>query len=276
MRVAILPIEKGDTRDALKRLGEQVVRDAITNAKPIFEIVGDGTVQAARKEVNISSSVATWRILESITFVLKKTNRYFTRANQLVLIRDGNISPILEVGQLIGTLSVHCEFVSIKDDKKSFKTLPNNYAIAWLNNYEQLQSIPAISVFSSCPVYRMDWELAKSGYNAEDGIYYAGEEVHPRDDMCHLEELLEEFCFKGISDRTNYIGMLLTCLLMPRFMGNNKPALLLNGNQPQLGKSSLAQILAVVRDGKPCETCSYNSNDEEFEKRLGATIHSGT
>jgi hypothetical protein len=81
-------------------------------------------------------------------------------------------------------------------------------------------------------------------------------------------------CFRVPADRTNYVGMLLTALLVPRFIGS-KPAVLFSGNQPGLGKSVLAQILAVVRDGHPVETVTYNPNDEEFEKRLGAAVRRG-
>lgn len=48
-----------------------------------------------------------------------------------------------------------------------------------------------------------------------------------------------------------------------------------NGNQPELGKSVLAQVLAILRDGQPVETATYNANDEEFEKRLGAIVRRG-
>ena len=68
--------------------------------------------------------------------------------------------------------------------------------------------------------------------------------------------------------------MLLTTLLVPRFIGS-KPAVLFNGNQPELGKSILAQILAILRDGHPVETASYNPNDEEFKKRLGSLVRRG-
>jgi hypothetical protein len=63
-------------------------------------------------------------------------------------------------------------------------------------------------------------------------------------------------------------------MLVPRFIGS-KPAALFNGNQPELGKSILAQMIAILRDGQSTETASYNSNDEEFEKRLGAIVRRG-
>ena len=89
-----------------------------------------------------------------------------------------------------------------------------------------------------------------------------------------MDTLLKEFCFKNFADRTNYLGVLLTAILIPRFIGS-KPAVLFNGNQPNLGKSILAQIISIMRDGKSTETASYNPNDEEFEKRLGAIVRRG-
>lgn len=80
--------------------------------------------------------------------------------------------------------------------------------------------------------------------------------------------MLRDFCFRSESDRSNYLGILLTAILMPRFIGC-KPAVLFNGNQPGLGKTMLAQMIALLRDGRTAETVSYNRNDEEFEKRLG-------
>ena len=61
---------------------------------------------------------------------------------------------------------------------------------------------------------------------------------------------------------------------MSRFIGS-KPAALFNGNQPELGKSVLAQVVAILRDGQPVETATYNPNDEEFEKRLGSIVRRG-
>jgi len=129
-------------------------------------------------------------------------------------------------------------------------------------------------VFTVNPVYTDDWRLAPCGYDPASEIYNAGPEVQPRQTTEHLDVLLKDFCFRTCSDRTNYIGVLLTILLVTRFLGS-KPAVLFTGNQAGLGKSVLAQIIAILRDGRPTETLSYNKNDEEFEKRLGAVVKRG-
>ena len=133
---------------------------------------------------------------------------------------------------------------------------------------------PALKLFTHNPVYTDDWRLVTPGFDGVSGIYYAGPTIVPRDGTEHLDNLLRDFCFKCPADRTNYIGLLLTCLLVSRFIGS-KPAALFNGNQPELGKSVLAQVVAILRDGQPVETATYNPNDEEFEKRLGSIVRRG-
>lgn len=69
------------------------------------------------------------------------------------------------------------------------------------------------------------------------------------------------------ADRTNYIGILLTGLLVSRFIGS--PAALFNGNQPELGKSVFAQILAILRDGHHVETASQRERRRVREAITG-------
>jgi len=114
----------------------------------------------------------------------------------------------------------------------------------------------------------------RPGFDPQSGFYYAGPQIEPVAGTKHLDALLRDFCWKKPADRTNYLGILLTGLLVSRFIGS-KPAALFNGNQPELGKSVLAQILAILRDGQHVETASYNPNDEEFENRIGTIVRRG-
>ncbi len=94
-------------------------------------------------------------------------------------------------------------------------------------------------------------------------------------DTSTINTLLTDFCFASSADRTNFLGLMLTTVLMPHFTTGNKPMGLIVGNQPNLGKSTLAQLIAVLRDGKPTGTASYKSDDTEFEKKLGSIVNSG-
>jgi hypothetical protein len=198
----------------------------------------------------------------------------FRRADQLVRVTGPTITPILSAAELAGLLNHHVEFQFIKGKESGYKPLPTNYSNTWLNHPGETARLPAITLFTLNPVFTTDWRLATSGYDAGSGIYNAGPTVEARNTTEHLDALLKDFCFRTRCDRTNYVGMLLTAILIPRFIGS-KPTVLFNGNQPGLGKSILAQIIAILRDGRPTETATYNPNDEEFEKRLGAIVRRG-
>ena len=209
-----------------------------------------------------------------ITEQLLTAGHCFNRVEQLVVVRDNAISPVLSSAELAGLLNQHAEFYFVDDDGGEFKPLPPAYGNTWLNHAGERGRLPAIKLFTHNPVYTDDWRLVAPGFDPQSGIYYAGPIIVPRDGTNHLDTLLRDFCWKMPADRTNYLGILLTSLLVSRFIGS-KPAALFNGNQPELGKSVLAQVLAILRDGQPVETATYNSNDEEFEKRLVAIVRRG-
>lgn len=209
-----------------------------------------------------------------VTDKLLAAGNCFSRIEQLVVINDQQISPILSPPELAGLLNQHVEFYFVDDEAGEYKPFPPAYANTWLNHHVERARLPSITLFTHNPVFTDDWRLVTPGFDASSGIYYAGPVVAARSDTAHLDALLKDFCFKSPADRTNYLGVLLTAMLMPRFIGS-KPAALFNGNQPELGKSILAQVIAILRDGQQAETASYNPNDEEFEKRLGAIVRRG-
>lgn len=198
----------------------------------------------------------------------------YVRSDQLVVLSHGAISPILSSAELAGLLNQHVEFYFVDEKGGEYRPLPATYGNTWLHHPGERARLPVIRTYSHNPTYTEDWRLAAPGYDAASGIFYEGPVIERREGTERLDALLQDFCFQAAADRTNYLGMLLTILLMPRFIGS-KPAVLFNGNQPELGKSILAQIIAILRDGRPVETASYNANDEEFEKRLGAIVRRG-
>ena len=217
-------------------------------------------------------------VMSRITDRLLSAGDCFHRSGQTVVVSGEQIDPILSTPELCGLLNQHVEFYfdgRKEDAPGEFKPLPSNYAYTWLNHRMEQARLPAIKLFTRNPVYTHDWRLVRERFDPESGIYYAGPPIEPRDGTKHLNELLEGFCFnEDDGSRTNYVGLLLTPVLMPRFIGS-KPAGLFNGNQPGLGKTILAQIIAALRDGNIAETVTYNPNDEEFEKRLGAVVRRG-
>ena len=146
--------------------------------------------------------------LHEVTNRLLATGHCFSRANQLVVVHDDTIAPIISSPELAGLLNQHVEFFFVDAEAGEYKPLPANYGNTWLNQRAERSRLPVIKLFTRNPVYTDDWRLVAPGYDPPSGIYYAGPAVEPRDNTEHLDTLLRDFCFRTPADRTNYIGML--------------------------------------------------------------------
>lgn len=224
--------------------------------------------------ITVDGSTPVCETLTQITDRMIDSKTSFLRSNQLVIVRGETIKAILSHSDLKGMLNQHVEFRYVEKNGMRFRPLTPEYGETWLHKSSELCRLPEIKMFTRNPVFTLDWRLVGPGFDSGSGIYYAGAKVEPQSGCHYLDELLQDFCFKSSADRTNFIGILLTAVLMPHFIGS-KPAVIFNGNQPELGKSMLAQIIALIRDGQPTETATYNPNDEEFEKRLGGLVKDG-
>ncbi|MCZ2342032.1 MAG: hypothetical protein LC104_09590 [Bacteroidales bacterium] len=239
--------------------------DAVTEDRP----------PDARRTIPIDpKTLPVAETLQILTDVLLEAGDCYRRTGQVVRVAGTDIIPVLTPPELSGLVNRHAEVVMTTDDGPEYRPLPTHYAHTWLHQPNQITRLSNMAMFTLNPVYTLDWRLAPAGYDRESEIYSAGPAVASQNGTTHLDALFQDFCFRTPGDRSNYIGILLTALLMPHFIGS-KPAVLFHGNQPGLGKSVLAQIIAILRDGRPTETASYNPNDEEFEKRLAAIVRRG-
>lgn len=261
--------ERAAREETYDRLTKKRKSPAGTNRIPT-----ESTESVGRPLVNVSSDFELAIALRSISDVLVATGSCYSRAGQLVEVRGNEIRSILSAPELSGLISQYAECVDGSGESISYAPLSTAYANAWLHNAFERERFPEIKLFTRNPVYTLDWRLSEPGYDPQSGIYYAGPRIVPREEPTHLVRLLKDFCWRHPGDRTNYVAMLLTMILMPRFVGS-KPAVLFNGNQSGVGKTVLSQIIARLRDGRSARTVTYNPNDEEMEKRLGSVVHSG-
>ena len=153
--------------------------------------------------------------------------------------------------------------------------LPETTAKLFLLRHDLKKQFPFIALLTNNPGFDHEWNLYQPGYNEQSQIYYQGTSIDPANSIEHLSRLLDEFCWRDSIDRINYIGILLTGLVMHRFIGSH-PMLLLNGNQPGVGKTTLARIASIIRDGgSDVGTVSFIEDEIEFEKQIAARINNG-
>jgi len=159
--------------------------------------------------------------------------------------------------------------------KETYGSLPKDHAQKYLNkNYAANRKLDEIRIYSRNPIYDANWNLCPPGFDPDSGVYYAGEAVHPKSGTSAIDELLSEVCFKDEASRVNFIGMLLTCIVINK-VGHQKPVVLITGNQPEIGKTTLGQRLAIVQDGQDVPTITYLSDDNKLENDFATKLKAG-
>ncbi len=125
------------------RLQKRVPNESPAVAAPS----GDQQVEESdeRRTITIDSrSTPVASTMDQITDRLLATGSCFNRVEQLVVVREQSISPVLSSAELTGLLNQHVEFYFVNEDGGEYKPLPTSYANTWLNNVGQRERLPAI------------------------------------------------------------------------------------------------------------------------------------
>lgn len=163
---------------------------------------------------------------------------------------------------------------------------PDRFVDQLLNNEPLKNRIPRIEAYSLRPVFDQNYVFRGPGWHEDVGYLVHGPEVEPTlldaaaavlpmltDRLPPLvRALLRGFCFKGEADLVNAVGVMLTGLLMPQFTSSGKALVLLDGNQPGVGKTLLARVVGTMLDGKDPKAIHFTADDEELAKRACATL----
>ncbi len=88
-----------------------------------------------------------------------------------------------------------------------------------------------------------------------------------------LDELLEEFPFVGPNDRSVALAMLITAVV--RASMPTAPMFAISAPTPGTGKSYLADLAAVLATGRRAAVVGASCDEDELEKRLGASFMAG-
>jgi hypothetical protein len=154
-----------------------------------------------------------------------------------------------------------------------------------LLSHESLRSqLACIRDYARRPLYDGEFVLRGPGWHPDPGILVHGPDItpapfeppgnaaDPRDRLPSLlRELLRDYCWAGPADMVNALGMLLTGLLVNHFVEEPHPIGLLDGNQPDVGKTHFVRTVGLVLDSTEPAPMRYTS-DDELEKKLAARL----
>lgn len=209
-------------------------------------------------------------VIEKVAEVLRSVDNIYERDNQLVRVQNGKIVRVNSHRKVQTAFKERGELLKI-DDKHRYILLPSDLAGLILVDSAIISSFKNLRTVTRSPVYDTGLNLVQPGYNEHDGIYYHGPIVTPREGMAELEKIICDFPFRSGSDRTNFIAVFLTYLLIPNFREGH-PGVVFNGNQPGVGKTLATQLVANLFEGHSVKSISCIAHQEEFEKNLGSII----
>jgi hypothetical protein len=236
-------------------------------------------------------------VLVRIAQILTKTERVFGYGDQVVyesvvgpdrrlvaLARGGAPEPAAAA-----TLANLMIFQHAEPGRDPVQFAPPQQLVAMLVNGATVRSrLPVIRTYATRPVFDNEFRLLGTGWHPEAGILVHGPDVEP---ILHapagpggpaldrlpprLRALLAGFCFRGAADVVAAVAAMLTGLLAAHFVGVGKALVLVDGNQPGLGKTLLARVVGVLLDGADPRPIHYTTDDEELAKRICAMIRGG-
>jgi hypothetical protein len=221
---------------------------------------------------------STKQLFSDLTSLLAALNHLYYYLGAITRIEQDKSTRIENKDQLNGLISEIADVFFISSYSQDgipqgqYDLLSAKLASAYLNDKGELSKYKQVEIFTKCPIYDLSDKLVSPGYNVDSKIYYQGDVVTPMT-TGHpiLDTFLHDFCFQDKADRANYIAVLLSQLIKLRFPGKH-PALAITGNQPGVGKSLLAQGVAIITQGVTAKTITYISDDVELEKRFGAVM----
>jgi hypothetical protein len=250
------------------------------------------------RPVNLPEIITSGRQLREMTEqalnALKDANdppSVFVRSGELVrLVADENGNPrvvALRDAGLRGRIGRVANFYRFGTGGSRIPTLPPSAVvrdIESLGNWD----FPPLAGVVEVPALRPDGTvLGKSGYDRATRLYYhpahalqvplIPDDPSPADietaaDL--LADVLHDFPFEDESSRANAFAAMITPILRPSINGPVALALL-DAPQQGTGKSLLASTIALIATGRPASMMAAPDTDEEWRKRITATLYSG-
>jgi hypothetical protein len=182
-----------------------------------------------------------------------------------------------------------CAAQFLRYDKKEKKFVPadapEKVAEAYLNRQGKWK-LPLLAGVMNTPFLRADGSICETaGYDPESRLLFKPEDqIFPpvpqypsRADaesaLQQLGKLIETFPFVAAADRAVALAAILTVL--DRRSMATAPLIAFTSPSAGTGKSLLVDLMSVLATGRPIPVLSQGKNEEEFEKRLGASLLAG-
>lgn len=234
-------------------------------------------------------------VLDQVQRILTESTKIFCYGNDVVMeVGEGEAAGLIhlttgprmerDAPHLLANLFV-CQS-PVDNGKNPVEHPPPSRLVATvLSRQPTIAALPRVLSYARRPVFDSDFVLRGPDWHPDVQILVHGIEVEPilpeqpDEDLSAIERLptwlhglLADFAFRSGADVANALGVMLTGVIGTSLIGPGKAIALLDGNQPDVGKTLFAQTVGIVLDGRDPKLIPFTTNDEELGKCLCATL----
>jgi hypothetical protein len=141
--------------------------------------------------------------------------------------------------------------------------------------WEEISILRAVTSF---PAINAKGEIpTEAGYDEATKTYFTGEvrvelpDAPTQDDaqaaVSKLHDIVQDFGFASDEHKSAWLAGLLTPLARYVHDGN-APIVIVQANQPRVGKTTLVKVIAEIVNGDGCPVITFTRNEDESRKRL--------
>ena len=193
---------------------------------------------------------------------------------------------MLKFARLRELLSCAAKFARLNAKGEHELCHPPDWVIRAIDARGEWSTIRRMEAVVESPVLRANGSILQTpGYDSETGLLYEPQQAFPEipgkptraDAQQALDELLEvvvDFPFAHECHMAAWTAGVLTPIARYAFDGP-APLFLMDANVRGVGKSLLADVVAMIVSGRPMARMTLPENDDEFRKRITALAIAG-
>lgn len=220
-------------------------------------------------------STSNTQVVKDVVRALEKDGDLFLYGAKktLAMIRQGELKIFIDTSSLASEISTRIDLKISNSGgetiKQEYSMFPHSLVSAVALEAAKSKKLRHVMIVTKNPVYMEGKVYHKPGFYSDVKLQYIGPEIKPIEGLHYTRKALD-YPYSSKKSAINALGCLIGATLLRASMPGKHPSYIVQGNQQNLGKTSIAHTMSMVAIGTRAGEASFKTNDEEMEKELGA------
>lgn len=177
--------------------------------------------------------------------------------------------------RLSSFLSNHIQYrkvVSTEDGVKplAIEHIPENHLAAFSERERNFEKFKEVDFITNIPQVFDGKIISKRGYDESSKIFYSGPEIALEPGLETIRTFVKSFPFESEIDQVNFFGVLVSLFFIQKYVGQH-PAVIIQGDEQNLGKTTLAECISILFQDKEPGLLPL-AHDEELKKIISGIV----